>query len=428
MKPSKITINHDTKSRFSWCLYDWANSAFPTVIITFVFSTYFVTNVAQDEVTGTAQWSLAVSISGLIIALLSPFVGAISDQMGQRKVWLGFFSIITIFSAGILWFVRPEVGYVVWALVAFSFANVGFEVGQVFYNALLPSIAPRQLTGRLSGWGWGMGYGGGLCCLLICLYIFVKGNPPPFGLDSESAEHIRVVGPLVALWFAIFALPLFVFVRDPIQSSIPLYVALRAGTRSLMNTIRNIREYRQIAWFLLARLLYVDGMNTMFVFGGIYAAGTFGMGILEVMEFGVALNVSAGLGAIGFAWLDDKLGSRNIVLFALSGLVFLGIPLLIIESKLWFWIIGLLLGLFMGPAQSASRSLMVTLAPVRLHTEMFGLYALSGKATAFLGPLVMGFVTLASGSQRIGMVTVLVLIAGGLIVVFWKVRPEQAIH
>ncbi|MEE2661577.1 MAG: MFS transporter [Pseudomonadota bacterium] len=425
MKPSKITINHDKKSRFSWCLFDWANSAFPTVIVTFVFSTYFVTNVAQDEVTGTAQWGLAVSISGLIIALLSPFLGAISGKMGQRKVWLGLFSLITIFSAGVLWFVRPEVDYVVWALIAFAVANIGFEVGQVFYNALLPAIAPRQLTGRLSGWGWGMGYGGGLCCLLISLFIFVQGNPPPLGLDAESAEHVRVVGPIVALWFAIFSLPLFVFVREPIQGNVPLYDALRAGTRSLLNTIRNIREYRHIAWFFLARLLYVDGMNTMFVFGGIYAAGTFGMGIAEVMEFGVALNVSAGLGAIGFAWLDDKLGARNIVLLALSGLVALGIPLLIIESKLWFWIIGLLLGLFMGPAQSASRSLMVHLAPVSLQTEMFGLYALSGKATAFVGPLILGFVTLASGSQRIGMVTVLVLIAGGLVVVFWKVRLSE---
>jgi UMF1 family MFS transporter len=241
----------------------------------------------------------------------------------------------------------------------------------------------------------------------------------------ESAEHVRVVGPLVALWFAIFSLPLFVFVREPIHDNVPLYDALRAGTRSLLNTIRNIREYRQIAWFLFARLLYVDGMNTMFVFGGIYAAGTFGMGIGEVMEFGVTLNVCAGLGAIGFAWLDDKLGARNIVLLALSGLVALGIPLLIIESKVWFWIIGLLLGLFMGPAQSASRSLMVHLAPANLQTEMFGLYALSGKATAFLGPLILGFVTLASGSQRIGMVTVLVLIAGGLVVVLWKVRLSE---
>jgi len=425
MTLSRVAANRDTKSQFSWCLYDWANSAFPTVIVTFVFSTYFVTNVAQDELTGTAQWSLAVSISGLIIALLSPFLGAISDKMGQRKVWLGLFTVITIFSTAILWFVRPEVGYVVWALLAFTVANIGFELGQVFYNALLPSIAPPKLIGRLSGWGWGMGYGGGLCCLLISLFIFVRGDPLPLGLDVNNAEHVRVVGPIVALWFAIFALPIFVFVRDPIQRNVPLYEALRAGTRSLVNTIRNIREYRQIAWFLLARLLYVDGMNTMFVFGGIYAAGTFGMGIAEVMEFGIALNVTAGLGAISFAWLDDKFGARIIVLLALSGLVALGIPLLIIESKLWFWIIGLFLGLFMGPAQSASRSLMVHLAPVNYHTEMFGLYALSGKATAFLGPLILGFVTLASGSQRIGMVTVLFLLAGGLILVFWKVRPPE---
>ena len=260
--------------------------------------------------------------------------------------------------------------------------------------------------------------------MLIALFAFVQGNPPLFGLDPSSAEHVRVVGPLVAVWFALFALPLFLFTPDKPRAPISMLNASRQGVTTLLNTLRRVRDYKTIAWFLLARLFYVDGMNTMFAFGGIYAAGTFGMSLAEVIQFGIALNITAGLGAAGFAWLDDKMGAKPTIAIALVGLIALGIPLLLVETKFWFWVFALPLGIFMGPAQAASRSLMARIAPSHLRSEMFGLFAFSGKATSFVGPFLLGSLTLATGSQRIGMATVIVLLTIGLILLLTKVKLE----
>lgn len=413
------------RARIAWCAYDWASSAFPTVIVTFVFSAYFATAVAADQAAGTAQWSRALAISGLLIALLSPVLGAIADRSGRRKPWLAAGSAITIAGAAMLWFVRPETEYVIYALVMFAIANIAFEISQVFYNAMLPTIASRDRMGRLSGWGWGLGYAGGLCCLVIALFAFVQGNPPMLGLDKSSAEHVRVIGPMVAIWFAVFCIPLFLFVPDAPSAGLRPAVAAREGIATLIATLKRVRDYRQVAWFLLARVFYVDGMNTMFAFGGIYAAGTFGMTVAEVIQFGIALNISAGLGAVGFAWLDDRMGAKKTIAIALTGLIALGIPLLLVDSKMWFWIVGVPLGIFMGPAQAASRSLMARLAPPELRTEMFGLFAFSGKATAFMGPAILGVVTATMESQRAGMATIVVFLVAGLIILLWKVREPD---
>jgi MFS transporter, UMF1 family len=413
------------RARIAWCVYDWANSAFPTVIVTFVFSAYFATAVAADKAAGTAQWSRALAISGLLIALLSPVLGAIADRSGRRKPWLATGSAITIAGAAMLWFVRPDAEYVIYALVVFAIANIAFEISQVFYNAMLPTITPKDRMGRLSGWGWGLGYAGGLCCLVIALFAFVQGNPPMLGLDKSSAEHVRVIGPMVAIWFAVFCIPLFLFVPDAPSAGLRPSVAAREGIFTLIATLKRMRDYRQVAWFLLARVFYVDGMNTMFAFGGIYAAGTFGMKVAEVIQFGIALNISAGLGAAGFAWLDDRMGAKKTIAIALTGLIAFGIPLLLVESKMWFWIVGVPLGIFMGPAQAASRSLMARLAPPDLRTEMFGLFAFSGKATAFMGPAILGVITVTMESQRAGMATIVVFLVAGLTILLWKVREPD---
>ena len=228
----------------------------------------------------------------------------------------------------------------IYALIVFAIANIAFEVSQVFYNAMLPTIAPRDRLGRLSGWGWGLGYAGGLSCLMIALFAFVQGNPPLLGLQESSAEHVRIVGPMVAIWFAVFCIPLFLFVPDMPSAGVRPGVAAREGIATLISTVKRVRDYRDVAWFLLARVFYVDGMNTMFAFGGIYAVGTFDMTIAEVIQFGLALNVTAGLGAAGFAWLDDRMGAKRTIAIALTGLIALGIPLLLVDSKLWFWIVG----------------------------------------------------------------------------------------
>ena len=287
------------------------------------------------------------------------------------------------------------------------------------------TITPKERLGRLSGWGWGLGYAGGLSCLVIALFAFVQGDPPLLGLDKASAEHVRVIGPMVAIWFAVFCIPLFLFVPDAPSAGLRPAVAACEGIATLIATLKRVRDYRQVAWFLLARVFYVDGMNTMFAFGGIYAAGTFGMTIAEIIQFGIALNLSAGLGAAGFAWLDDRMGAKKTIAIALTGLIALGIALLLVETKMWFWIIGVPLGLFMGPAQASSRSLMARIAPAELRTEMFGLFAFSGKATAFMGPAILGVVTVAMDSQRAGMATIVVFLTVGLAILLWKVREPS---
>lgn len=410
------------RARIAWCVYDWANSAFPTVIVTFVFSVYFVDGVAADKITGTTQWAYALSISGIAIALLSPVLGSVADSAGRRKPWLAIFSAFTAIGAALLWFSYPDPSFALYALVVFCIANVSFEVAQVFYNAMLPTIVSNEKIGRLSGWGWGLGYMGGLACLVLLLTVFIQADPPAFGLDKDHAEHVRIIGPVVGAWFAVFCLPLFLYVPDTPSRNVPLSVAARDGIATLIATIRKARNYRNIAWFLCARLFYVDGMNTMFALGAVYASGTFGMSTEEVIMFAIAMNIAAGIGAASFGWIDDYLGSKRTIVLALVGLICFGIPLLLVETKLWFWIVGLPLGLFMGPAQASSRSLMARLAPAEVRTEMFGLFAFSGRATAYIGPFVLGTLTWWFDSQRIGMSTIVVFLGIGLLILLWKVR------
>jgi UMF1 family MFS transporter len=408
----------------AWCLYDWANSAFPAVITTFVFATYFTQAVAPDPTTGTALWGHALAASGLIIAVLSPLLGAAADAGGQRMPWLAGFTLLSIVAMALLWLAKPSPDYVLIALVAFALANIGFEMATVFYNALLPDIVQPTHLGRVSGWGWGLGYVGGIVCLSLLLVMFVQADRPLLGLDTASLEHVRVAGPFSALWYTLFAIPLFVLVRER-RKALSFAAALREGLGDLMATLRTLPRHGGIAWFLLAHMIYADGLVTLFGFGAIYAAGSFGMDTAEVIVFGIALNVTAGLGAFGFAWVDDWLGPRRTIALGLVALIAIGGAMLVIVSKTQFWALGLLLGAFFGPVQAASRSYMARLAPADARTQMFGLYAVSGKATAFVGPAVLGWTTLAFDSQRAGMATILVFFLVGL-AILWRAVPDPA--
>jgi len=405
----------DKKGLIAWCVYDWANSAFPTVITTFVFAAYFTKGVAADAIAGTSQWGYALSLSGLAIAVAAPVLGAVADRSGRRKPWIALFTLLAAGASLLLWQVRPDPAFAVTALVLVALANFGFEMGMVFYNAMLPGLAPQARIGRWSGWGWGLGYAGGLVCLGLVLVGFVQAQRPWFGLDSEAAEHLRATGPFVAVWMVVFALPLFIFTPDRAPTPAPFLANVKAGIGTLVATFRELRRYRDAAWFLLARMIYTDGLNTLFAFGGIYAAGTFGMSFEELIIFGIAMNVTAGLGAAAFAWADDKLGAKWTIRIALVCLIVLGVIVLVVESKTLFWIFGVPLGLFVGPAQSASRSMMARLAPEGMRTEFFGLYALSGKATAFLGPALLALITDMFHSQRAGMATIVGFFVIGLV-------------
>lgn len=403
--------------RWSWALYDWANSPFTTLITTFVFPAYLQTALVGDPVAGQTIWGYAVSGSGLVIAVLAPVLGAIADASGRCKPWIFVFTSICVLASALLWLVEPSPAWLVFGLLCVVLANIGFELGIVFNNALLPGIVPDERIGRLSGWAWSLGYAGGLVALGIALLIFIGPEHPPFGLNRESAEHVRIVGPLVAIWLAVFSLPLFIFTPDRAASGQGLMQASRVGLRELGRTLAGLGKNRSIAMFLLAHMIYADGLVALFAFGGVYAAGAFGLSLAEVVMFGIVLNVAAGLGALAFAWVDDWLGSKLVIIIALIGVIAASTVAVITTTLVWFWVAGIGIGLFVGPAQAASRSLMARLAPQETRAAYFGLFALSGKATAFLGPAVVAFATSASGSQRIGLATVIGFFVVGLIAI-----------
>ena len=399
----------------AWCLYDFANSAFTTLVVTFIYAAFFTKVIAPDEVTGTWLWSRSVSITAIAVALLSPFLGALADRGGYRKRFLGFFTLTAVLGTTLLYTAMP--GEVIKALFWFTVANIAFEMGGVFYNAFLPDIAPPDRIGRVSGYGWALGYVGGLSALGLALVGFVDAETPWFGFSKEGYEHIRATNLLVAGWFAVFSLPLFLWVRERPPRPGATGAPLADSARRLVRTLREIRRYPDIFRLLVARLFYADGLNTIFAFGGIYAAGTFGFTFEELLFFGLVLNVAAGAGAFGLGFVDDWLGGKRTIQISLLGFIAATVTALLTGRRALFWAAGLLIGLCGGPNQAASRSLMGRFVPADKKNEFYGLFAFSGKATAFMGPFLLGELTRLFASQRAGMAVVLVFFVTGLAVV-----------
>jgi MFS transporter, UMF1 family len=255
--------------------------------------------------------------------------------------------------------------------------------------------------------------------------VFVQPSVPPFGLAKAGAEHVRATAIFTALWFAIFSVPIFLWTPDRPATGRNLRASLKDGMVSLVQTLRGLRQHPATALFLLAQMIYMDGLNTLFAFGGLYAANAFGMPLEEVLMFGIALNLIGGIGAIAFAWIDDWIGPKRTIVVSIAAAIVFGAAILLVHSKTLFWPLGLALGVFFGPVQAASRSLMSRLAPAAIRAEMFGLYALTGKATAFIGPMALGWTTLAYGSQRAGMATILVFFVVGLGLLLFVESPPD---
>lgn len=413
------------RAQGAWCLFDWANQGYPTVIETFIFATFFTEAVAASPTEGTTLWGYALSVAGLLIVLVSPILGAISDEGGRRKPWLLFFSLCCVSACALLWFTRPDPTWVAWALIFFCISATTFEFTQIFYNSMLSDLVPMNRIGRLSGLGWAAGYAGGLTVLTLILVLFVQPETPWLGLDKDSGEHVRVSTLIVAGWWMVFSLPLFLLVPDRPSNNLSLGQASRRGIRTLLETLRNIRNYSNVARFLIARMIYNDGLTTLFAFGAIYAAGTFGMEFEDILLFGIVLNLSAGVGAFTLGMLDEKLGSKRIIMLSLVALIVIGLLLVVTHSITVFWALGIAIGCFFGPVQSASRAFMAQIAPEGLEARMFGLYSLSGKAIAFVGPAVLGLVTDIFDSQRAGMATIALFFLVGLLVLMGVRDPRQ---
>jgi UMF1 family MFS transporter len=415
------------RREFAWALYDWANSAFPTVVTTFVIATWFAQGIAPDPVTGQAQWGWMQTLAGIAIALLSPVLGAVADAGGRRRLMLALCTLGTAGFTAALWFARPSPDWAFYALACVGLATVAFEVGTVFYNAMLPDVAPAERMGRVSGLAWGLGYAGGLTCLVACLFGLIRPDPGFFGLDRASGEPIRATALLVAAWVLVFGWPVLMALRDPPGARPGWGAAARAGLREIGEVLRGLPARPAMLRFLVARLFYTDGLNTLFAFGAIFAAGVHGLSFQQVLLFGIAMNVSAGLGAALGGLVEDRVGSRRMVLVSLWCLSAIGVAIVLVESTALFWGLSLVLGLFFGPAQAASRTLMARLAPPGEVAAHFGLFALSGRITGFLGPAVLAAVTQASGSQRAGIATTAAFMALGAVLLMGvrERRPAQ---
>ncbi|MEO8402401.1 MAG: MFS transporter [Gammaproteobacteria bacterium] len=417
---------NEKKNLFAWCLYDWASSAFPIIITTFIFATYFTSHIAENEIRGTYLWANATAIAGIIIAIGGPIVGAIADYRGHHKRWLLVFTLLCVGCSALLWYAYPSPNYANYTLIWVILGTISLEIAIIFYNSFLPHIAPPDYLGRISGWAWGSGYLGGIIALCIALFGFIKATPS--WLNTDTAAQVRICGPMVAIWFVLFSLPLFICVPDTPLTGKSFSEAIRQGLKELVQTLKRLPAQKNLMLYLIAHLIYADGLNTLFAFGGIYAAGTFKMDLSLVILFGITMNLSAGLGAIAFAWLDDWLGSKPTIIASLISMIIFGIPVLLVEHRYAFWGCALVLALFLGTVQASSRSLMARLVPIEKSTEMFGLYAFSGKITAFMGPWLLGLATFYFHSQRAGMATILIFfIVGAFLMYFVRENPETTI-
>lgn len=436
--------------RFGWAMFDWSNQPIFTLISTFIFAPYFASTVVGDPVEGQTLWGYAQSLAGLMIAILSPILGAIADQTGPRKPWIAAFQVVCVIASMLLWLAVPNAptGTLLLTMLAVIALTVGAECSIVFNNAMLPSLVAKERMGRLSGNAWALGYVGGLVTLGVILGGFSLPEQPLFGLDKATHEHARIVGPFTAVWIMLFVLPLFLFTPDAPRRTRDYDEAMRKGLGALWSTLRQLGQYRNIVIFLLGRMASYDGLNALFAFGGIYAAGIFGWSITELGLFGILLNVVAAIGAFAGGKADDRYGSKLTIQVATLGLmlaalgivsmtresVFFGLPvdgpmpedgLFASNAERIFLVLGVVIGACGGPMQAASRTMMARLSPPEMVGEFYGLHALSGKATAFLAPFVIAVLTGAFASQRVGIASILLFLGIGFLLTA-LVREEQA--
>ncbi|MBZ0217656.1 MAG: MFS transporter [Fimbriimonadaceae bacterium] len=431
------------KAVYSWILYDWAAQPFFTLITTFVFAPFFVTQLAPSPVIGQSYWGYATGAAGLIIAIFSPILGAIADTSGPRKPWIATFSIFLFAGSLALWFAKPDSeAAITIALAAFIVGTIGAEFGIVFTNAMMPSLVPPEKLGRLSGNGWAAGYVGGLVSLVLVLGFMAAspasgltllGNTPIWGLDPAAYEGERGSGPFTAIWFAVFVIPLFLFTPD-IQRNrefANLAAATKTGWGNLLVTLREIRKYADVFRFLIARMIYADGLIALFAFGGLYGASIFGWTSIELGIFGILLTITGALGAWAGGYIDDAFGSKKVIQLSLILLIISTCAILSIDRESWlfvfesvprgtgdapfnsvservFLVFGVIIGIAAGPLQASSRTMLIALTPAEKLTQFFGLFALTGKVTSFVGPIAVGAITAISNSQRIG-ISVLVI-------------------
>ncbi len=436
------------KRIWGWYFFDWASQPYNTLLLTFIFGPY-VAEVLGDGSAAQAAWGYGTGAAGVIIALLAPWLGAMADKGGHRIRWIVVFSVLYVVGASGLWFAEPTDFDLVRTLVLFAVGLIGMEFATIFTNAMLPTLGPARQVGRISGTGWAFGYLGGLLSLVVMLLFFAEneagetllGIAPILGLDAAAREGTRFVGPFAALWFAVFMTPFFLWVREPRRSdALPPREAARAAWPELKTTIATLPRRPSLFSFLAASMLYRDALNGFYFFGGIFAAGVLGWSVIDLGVFGILAVVTAAV----FAWIgghaDSRVGPKPVIvvcLVALAGLAtsvvflsrdaILGIPVPpgSAAPDIAFYVVGAGIGAAGGALQASSRSMMCRQGAPGHMTEAFGLYALAGKATAFLAPLLVAVVTDATGSQHLGIAPLIGLFLSGLFLLGWT-KPDGA--
>ncbi len=433
------------KRIWGWFFFDWASQPYNTLLITFIFAPY-IKDLMGDGAEAQAAWGFGVAAAGIVIAILAPVLGAMADNSGNRLRWIWLFSAMYVVGSFGLWFAAPDSFNLHTTLLLFAIGMIGMEFATIFTNSMLPELGTKEEVGRISGNGWAFGYVGGLFALVLMLALFAEdaqsgktmiGLDPAFGLDASQREGTRFVGPLTALWYAVFMIPFFLWVRDP-KPIKPAKGATAGALKEVWGTIQNLPQTPSLFAYLGSSMFYRDALNGMYTFGGIYAAGVLNWSVVDVGIFGILAIIS---GAI-FAWIggraDEKLGPKPVITFCIFVLCGVAIAIVFISrenvfgiavdeaSKLpdvAFYVLGALIGAAGGVIQSASRSMMVRQALPGKTAESFGLYALAGKATSFIAPFLIGVVTLWSGSQQIGVTPLIALFLLGLILLRW-VNPK----
>jgi MFS transporter, UMF1 family len=417
----------------AWGLWDWGSSAYSAVITSFVFGPYIVRGVVGDTQPGGLSANTWLGISsataGLLIALIAPITGQRADAGGHRKRSLAIWSALVIAVMLCMYTVKNEPSYLWIALVLLAAGAVFQEFAVVSYNAMLPQVSTPESIGRVSGFGWSMGYFGGIFLLLICYVGFIAPDVGWFGVTSAGGLNIRAVAVFSAAWFAVFAIPVLLAVPEKPPGPKRRRVSFFASYPLLLSDIKALfRRDRNAVKFLIASALYRDGLAAIFSFGAILAVSVYGLAQSSVLIFGIAANIVAALGALGMGAVEDRIGPKKVIMISLIGLITTAMILLFARGTTMFWIFGLLLTLWVGPAQASSRSFMARVAPAGREGEMFGLYATTGRAASFLAP---GLFALFSGlfSDRIGIVGIaLVLLAGTLLLARVKSPPRERIQ
>ena len=424
------------KRIWGWFFFDWASQPYNTLLLTFIFGPY-VKEVLGDGTSAQTAWGFGVAAAGVIIAILAPILGAVSDVSGRRVRWIWIFSLMYFVGAYALWWAEPADFNLTRTLIFFGIGLIGMEFATIFTNSMLPDLGSRDEIGRVSGNGWAFGYVGGLIALVIMLTLLGEnsetgktliGIDPILGLDAATREGTRAVGPFTALWYAVFMIPFFLWVRDPKQAKPPAG-AVKKALSSLADTIRKLPRNRSLFAYLGSSMFYRDALNGMYTFGGIYAAGVLGWSVVDTGIFGILAIITGAL----FAWIggraDSKYGPKPVITVCVVLLTLVAIAVVFVSRDsvfgipvdpagkmpdIAFYVLGALIGAGGGALQSASRTMMVRQANPEHMAEAFGLYALAGKATSFLAPAAIGFMTLVTGSQQMGVIPLAILFLIGL--------------